>query len=72
MKRSTRLLLSMAGRYGGTTKGIALYPSGPRMNVRDELLLLLLRAVRDKASLTATDWGRLDELERSIRHASPR
>jgi hypothetical protein len=28
MKRSTRLLLSMAGRYGGTTKGIALYPSG--------------------------------------------
>jgi hypothetical protein len=42
------------------------------MNVRDELLLLLLRAVRDKASLTATDWGRLGELERSIRHASPR
>lgn len=42
------------------------------MSARDELLLLLLRAVRDKASLTAADWERLDELERSIRHASPR
>lgn len=28
MKRSTRLLLSMQGRFGGTTKGITLYPSG--------------------------------------------
>jgi hypothetical protein len=42
------------------------------MNARDELLLLLLRAVRDKASLTAQDWKRADELERNIRYASPR
>jgi hypothetical protein len=40
------------------------------MDARDELLRLLIRGLRDKASLTARDWARIRELEEGMRCAA--
>jgi hypothetical protein len=39
---------------------------GQGVSIERELLLLIVRGLRDKASLTARDWKRLRELEDMI------
>lgn len=37
------------------------------MTARDDLLLLLIRGLRDPAALTPRDWGRIREYEEKLR-----